>query len=102
MEQLVGARVHTRISGVGDLEVKDDAECLAAVKTYLSFFPSNWEEKPPLAPEADPADRMSEKVLEILPDSSSKHNDMYEVIAEIVDDVLYFDLKPKWAKSVIT
>src|SRR6201746_651214 len=27
---------------------------------------------------------------------------MYEVIAEIVDDGLYFDLKPKWAKSVIT
>ena len=39
MEELGGARVHTRISGVGDLEVKDDAECIAAVKTYLSFFP---------------------------------------------------------------
>ena len=102
MEELGGARVHTRISGVGDLEVKDDAACLAAVKTYLSFFPSNWEEKPPLAPEADPADRMSEKLLEIVPDSSRKPYDMYEVIAEIVDDGLYFDLKPKWAKSVIT
>jgi acetyl-CoA carboxylase carboxyltransferase component len=102
MEELGGARVHTRISGVGDLEVKDDAECIAAVKTYLSFFPSNWEEKPPIAEGADPVDRMSEKLLEIVPDSSRKPYDMYEVIAEIVDDGLYFDLKPKWAKSVIT
>src|ERR1700759_3670250 len=61
MEELGGARVHTRISGVGDLEVKSDEECIEAVKTYLSFFPSNWEAKPPLAPDTDPIDRMSEK-----------------------------------------
>src|ERR1700742_1156025 len=102
MEDLGGARVHTRISGVGDLEVKSDEECIAAVKTYLSFFPPNWEEKPPVAPEVDPADRMSEKLLEIVPDSSRQPYDMYEVIKEIVDDGAYFDLKPKWAKSVIT
>jgi acetyl-CoA carboxylase carboxyltransferase component len=102
MEELGGARVHTRISGVGDLEVKSDEECIDAVKSYLSFFPSNWEEKPPLAEEVDPVDRMSEKLLEIVPDSSRKPYDMYEVIAEIVDDGEYFDLKPKFAKSVIT
>ncbi len=102
MEELGGARVHTRISGVGDLEVKSDEECIDAVKSYLSFFPSNWEEKPPLAPSVDPDDRMSEKLLEIVPDSSRKPYDMYEVIAEIVDDGEYFDLKPKFAKSVIT
>jgi acetyl-CoA carboxylase carboxyltransferase component len=102
MEELGGARVHTRISGVGDLEVKDDQECIEAVKSYLSFFPSNWEEKPPVAPSVDPEDRMSEKLLEIVPDSSRKPYDMYEVIAEIVDDGEYFDLKPKFAKSVIT
>ncbi|MBS1887029.1 MAG: acyl-CoA carboxylase subunit beta [Actinobacteria bacterium] len=102
MEDLGGARVHTRISGVGDLEVKDDAECIVAVKSYLSFFPSNWEEKPPLAPSADPDDRMSERLLEIVPDSSRQPYDMYDVIGEIVDDGGYFDLKPKFAKSVIT
>jgi acetyl-CoA carboxylase carboxyltransferase component len=102
MEELGGARVHTRISGVGDLEVKSDEECIDAVRSYLSFFPSNWEEKPPVAPSVDPEDRMSEKLLEIVPDSSRKPYDMYEVIAEIVDDGEYFDLKPKFAKSVIT
>src|SRR6201986_4563248 len=102
MEELGGARVHTRISGVGGLEVKNDEECVEAVKTYLSFFPSNWEEKPPLPEEADPADRMPEKLLEIVPDSSRQPYDMYDVIAEIVDDGEYFDLKPKFAKSVIT
>jgi len=102
MEDLGGAKVHTRVSGVGDLEVKDDEACIAAVKSYLSFFPSSWEEKPPVAPSVDPPDRMSDKLLEIVPDSSRRPYDMYDVIREIVDDGEYFDLKPKFAKSVIT
>src|SRR5688500_16063573 len=102
MEELGGARVHCRKSGVGDLEVKDDPECIAAVKTYLSFFPSNCEEKPPLKPTDDPDDRMSEKLLDIVPESPRHPYDMYEVIREIVDDGEIFDIKPKFAKTIIT
>ncbi len=102
MEDLGGAKVHCRKSGVGDLEVKDDAECIEAVKKYLSYFPSDCEHKPPLAESADPAERMSEKLLEIVPDSSRQPYDMYDVIREIVDDGEWFDLKPKFAKTLIT
>jgi acetyl-CoA carboxylase carboxyltransferase component len=102
MEELGGAKVHCRKSGVGDLEVADDEECIAAIRTYLSFFPSSWEEKPPHREPADPEERMSEKLMEIVPESNRKPYDMYEVIAEIVDDGEWFDVKPKFARSVIT
>jgi len=102
MEELGGAKVHCRKSGVGDLEVKDDHECIEAVKKYLSYFPPDCEQKPPLAESEDPADRRSEKLLEIVPESSRQPYDMYEVIAEIVDDGEWFDLKPKFAKNLIT
>jgi acetyl-CoA carboxylase carboxyltransferase component len=102
MEELGGARVHCRVSGVGDLEVKDDAECIQAVKDYLSHFPVNCEEKPPLRPTDDPDDRMSETLLDIVPESSRKPYDMYDVIREIVDDGVWFDIKPKFAKTLIT
>src|ERR1700742_490020 len=102
MEELGGAKVHTRKSGVGDLEVKDDAECIEAIKTYLSFFPTNCEQKPPITETDDPVERSSERLMEIVPESSRKPYDMYEVIAEIVDDGEWFDLKPRWARSVIT
>jgi acetyl-CoA carboxylase carboxyltransferase component len=102
MEDLGGARVHCRISGVGDLEVKDDPECIEAVKTYLSFFPSNCEEKPPLRETSDPDDRMSERLLDIVPESNRQPYDMYDVIREIVDDGEWFDIKPKFAKTLIT
>src|SRR5215203_4824471 len=102
LEELGGAKVHCRKSGVGDLEVKDDEECIEKVKAYLSFFPSNFEQMPPVRETEDPGDRMSEKLMEIVPDSSRQPYDMYDVIREIVDDGEWFDIKPKFAKSLIT
>ncbi len=102
MEDLGGARVHCRKSGVGDLEVADDPECIESVKRYLSYFPSNCEQKPPVRESADPDDRTSEKLLDIVPESSRQPYDMYEVIGEIVDDGEFFDIKPKFAKTLIT
>jgi acetyl-CoA carboxylase carboxyltransferase component len=102
MEDLGGARVHCRISGVGDLEVADDHECIEVVKRYLSFFPPNCEERPPLRETSDPEDRMSEKLLDIVPESARHPYDMYEVIREIVDDGEILDIKPKFAKTIIT
>ena len=102
MEELGGAKVHCRKSGVGDLEVKDDPECIDSIKRYLSHFPSYCEEQPPIAAGEDPVERASEKLLEIVPESPRTPYDMYEVIAEIVDDGEWFDIKPKFAKNVIT
>src|ERR671914_181163 len=45
-EELGGSRVHTRKSGVGDLEVADDRECIAAIKGYLSYMPQHCQERP--------------------------------------------------------
>src|SRR3979409_862032 len=40
-EELGGARVHCRSSGVGDLEAADDEECVLRIKEYLGYFPSH-------------------------------------------------------------
>jgi acetyl-CoA carboxylase carboxyltransferase component len=53
-EELGGSRVHTRKSGVGDLEVDSDEACIQAIKDYLSFFPSHCEEPPPRREVSDP------------------------------------------------
>jgi acetyl-CoA carboxylase carboxyltransferase component len=101
-EELGGSRVHTRVSGVGDLEVDSDEECIEAIRRYLSFFPQNCEEAPPLREPSDPVDRMDQELLDILPDSPRKPYDMYDVIGRIVDDGEWFDMKPRWARTIIT
>ena len=101
-EELGGSRIHCRVSGVGDLEVADDPECIQAIKEYLSFFPQNCEEQPPIRKTADPVERMDDDLLDVLPETSRKPYDMYEVIRRIVDDGFYFDVKPQFAKTLIT
>jgi acetyl-CoA carboxylase carboxyltransferase component len=101
-EELGGSRVHCRKSGVGDLEVGSDEECIQAVKDYLSFFPSHCEEPPPRRESADPVDRGDDELLAVLPETNRKPYDMYDVIRRIVDDGEWFDLKGQWAKTIIT
>ena len=107
-EQLGGSRVHCRKSGVGDMEVASDQECIEKIKQYLSFMPQNCEAPVPLrvggpdGAEPDPIDRADEQLLDVLPESNRKPYDMYEVIRRIVDDGDYFDIKGSWAKTVIT
>jgi acetyl-CoA carboxylase carboxyltransferase component len=101
-EDLGGARVHCRRSGVGDLETADDAECIEVVRRYLAYFPSHCDEAPPVRACVDPVERVEETLLDVLPASTRAAYDMYEIIRRIVDDGEYFDLKPRWARSIIT
>ncbi len=101
-QELGGSQVHCEKSGVGDVEVPDEDACIATIKDYLSYFPSHCEEKPPVVACTDPIDRREEKLLDILPESTRSTYDMYEIIKLIVDDGKYLDVKPKWARSIIT
>lgn len=101
-EELGGSRVHCRRSGVGDLEVADDAACIASIKEYLSYMPAHNREAPPRRDVLDPVERMDEELLDVLPDSNRQPYDMYDVIRRIVDEGEWFDLKPQWARNVIT
>jgi acetyl-CoA carboxylase carboxyltransferase component len=101
-QELGGSKVHCEVSGVGDGEFEDDAACLAAVKKYLSYLPSHCDEPPPDAPCDDPIDRRDEALLDILPESTRKPYDMYKVIRAVVDRGEIFDIKPRFARSIIT
>ncbi|HEY1557255.1 MAG TPA: acyl-CoA carboxylase subunit beta [Kofleriaceae bacterium] len=101
-QDLGGSRIHCEVSGCGDIEVDSDADCIAIARRYLSFMPSHCGERPPIAPCADPADRADDALLDIIPDNPKKTYDMYEVIKRLVDGGDYLDLKPRWARPIIT
>jgi methylmalonyl-CoA decarboxylase subunit alpha len=101
-QELGGSKVHTTRSGVGDAEYKSDAECIAAVKRYLAFFPSSCEEEAPRLPVTDPIERREESLLDLLPENPRRAYDMYKLIGAIVDHGEWLDLKPRWARQIIT
>ncbi len=101
-QDLGGSKIHTTKSGVGDVEVESDAACIQLVKDYLSYFPSSCESEPPRLPVTDPIDRREESLLDLLPENPRRAYDMYKLIAAIVDHGKWLDMKPRWARSVIT
>lgn len=101
-QTLGGSKVHSEVSGVGDAEVKDDHECIALVKKYLSFMPSSADEAPPVVPCHDPVDRRDDALLDLLPESTRQAWDMYALIKLLVDHGEYLDIKKKFGRSIIT
>ena len=95
-EELGGSRVHCRKSGVGDLEVADDEECIERDQAVPLVLPVALR-----AAAAAPRERPTrstardDELLDVLPESNRKPYDMYEVIRRIVDDGEY--LRPQAA-----
>src|SRR5690606_39844821 len=54
LEEMGGARMHCSVSGCGDFLAKDEEEAILLARQYLSYFPANYAEKPPVEPGKDP------------------------------------------------
>ncbi len=101
-EEMGGSAVHTKVSGCADLEVADDRECLAVVRTYLSFFPSHNQERPPRRSSDDPVDRRVPELYDLVPTAPRRAYDVRKVVHALVDDADVLWIKPEWAKNIVT
>ena len=100
-EGLGGADVHGATSGVAHFVHDSELECLTAVRTLLSYLPSNNLDAPPLRPTDDPADRRDEELLAIIPDNANKPYDMHEVLRRVVDKGEFFEVQRDYAQNLI-
>src|SRR6059058_1461486 len=55
LEEMGGARMHTEVSGSGDLLVPDDKAAILAARAYLSYFPQNGRAPAPTGEARPPA-----------------------------------------------
>jgi acetyl-CoA carboxylase carboxyltransferase component len=100
-EELGGADTHAARSGVAHFAYDDEETCLEEVRFLLSLLPSNNRELPPAVPSSDPADRRTERLVDLVPADPGRAYDMREVIAEVVDDGDFFEVHQAWAHNVI-
>jgi acetyl-CoA carboxylase carboxyltransferase component len=99
--ELGGAGIHGRFSGAASLVVADQAAAVDAVAAILSYLPAHNDEEPPDWPGADPPDRPTPELLEILPASATGSYDVRQVVAAIADDGDYLELRPRWATNLV-
>jgi acetyl-CoA carboxylase carboxyltransferase component len=100
-EELGGADVHAKKSGVAHLEGENEEEVLALIRKILGFLPSSAKEKPPKRPTDDPEDRTTPELLDqVNPDPRRPYN-MHEVIRTLVDEGDFLEIHPGWARNII-
>jgi acetyl-CoA carboxylase carboxyltransferase component len=100
-EELGGADVHRRRSGVASFVAGDDTQALTRVRELLSYLPSNNAEDPPYLPPTDPVDRIDETLDRLIPDDPSLGYDMREVIHCVVDDGQFLEVQAGFASNLI-
>jgi propionyl-CoA carboxylase beta chain len=101
-EELGGASVQARNSGVASAVVDDLDGAVAWIEELLEYLPDNVNCVPNIVFTDDPDDRPTIEAGEVVPESSSGSYDMRKIIAALVDDGTYLELKPAWAGNIVT
>ncbi len=99
-EELGGADVHTRISGVADHFAEDDAHALALVRRIVA----NMNRPKPPGPQQKAEDPLfdPEEIYGIVPADTRKPYDVREVIARMVDASHLDEFKQRYGSTLVT
>ena len=101
-EELGGARVHSTVTGACDFSYDSEEVCLNQIRELLSYLPLSNQEAPPRVETADDPHRKTDDLADIVPADFKKAYDMHRVIRCIVDEENFFEVKARFAPSLIT
>ena len=101
-QDLGGAKIHTQETGIGDLRLSSERECIAQIRRLLSFLPQNWKEPPPRKQCTDDPHRAEPILNDIVPSNYRQVLNMRKIIDIIVDDQDFFEIKPEYARNIMT
>lgn len=101
LEEMGGAKMHCGVSGCGDVLAKTEEEAIEFCRTYLQYFPANCHEPVPSFEPMAPQEQ--KKTLdELIPTNQNKPFDMRRVIAHLVDDSEFLEIKKLFAQELLT
>ncbi len=101
VEELGGANVHMRKSGVAHFKAATELEGLQTIRELISYIPQNNLEETPIRPCNDPIDRKEDALNDLVPENPNMPYDMKEIIRAIVDNGEYLEVQPMFAQNII-
>ena len=100
-EELGGADVHTRISGVADHFAEDDPHAISIVRNIVQNLPLRKKEpRTRVEPEAPAYD--AKELYGVIPVDLRKPYDVREIIMRIVDGSRFHEFKERYAPTIVT
>ncbi|PYZ94087.1 carboxylase [Salipaludibacillus keqinensis] len=101
LEEMGGAKMHCSISGCGDVLVKSEEEAIEQAKKYISYFPSNFEQKTDNQDSREPM-VLEKSLSDLIPENQNAPFDMHQFIKGLIDENSFFEMKALFAKELIT
>ncbi|MBI4742325.1 MAG: methylcrotonoyl-CoA carboxylase [Betaproteobacteria bacterium] len=99
-EDLGGADVHSRISGVVDHLAENDAHALSIARSIVANL--NWQKRPPVSL-AEPQAPLypAEELYGIIPADTKKPFDVREIVARLVDGSGFDEFKARYGTTIV-
>lgn len=126
VDELGGAQVHAKKSGVSHFTYETEGDCLMGVRKLLSYLPANNREKAPVVKVVREKQsflfgvnkmigrqgnigkfltqgekKAGDRIRDIVPDNSRHAYDVKEVIACIIDESSFFEVQKEFAQNVV-
>jgi acetyl-CoA carboxylase carboxyltransferase component len=101
-EQLGGAHIHARGSGVVDNEVETEDEAFAQIRRFLSYLPANVWQLPLRAPSDDDPQRREEQLLSLIPRDRRRSYDARRMLGLVLDRDSFFEIGRYHGRPLIT
>ena len=122
VEELGGAEVHAKKSGVSHFTYDTEQECLMGVRKLLTYIPSSFEDKAPVIHSSESSfansvnkvinklpfgssenreDNPCERIKKIVPDNSRIAYDVKQVIDCVADKGSFFEVQKDFAQNVV-
>jgi len=102
-ETLGGARAHNELSGVAHYRIKNDEECIAKIREFISELPAtNAGSNQGLKAEGSEPKTPEEKIYEIIPEDHRQPYNMRELLDCLLDEGHLDEFQADYAKEMIT
>jgi acetyl-CoA carboxylase carboxyltransferase component len=99
-EDLGGADVHAGLTGQNDAVADDPADAYAIVRRFLSYLPSNAWTVPPRVEDWEPPTPVDLELL--VPENRRRGYDVRRVIEGVFDRDSFFELRPQFARCLVS
>lgn len=100
LEEMGGAHMHCSVSGCGDVLAYSEEEAISYAKSYLTYFPQNYQEKPKVQKAKEP--KQTKDLVELIPENQNVPFDIYETIDTLIDEGSFFEVKKLFAAELVT
>ena len=100
LEEMGGAHMHCTVSGCGDVLAYSEEEAISYAKSYLTYFPQNYQEKPKVQKAKEP--KQTKDLVELIPENQNVPFDIYEAIDTLIDEGSFFEVKKLFAAELVT